>query len=87
KEILVVPLLDIVKEDCLIWREQNGMYTVRTGYKLLMQEKGEWGGRGGQENVSQQKSGFANIMFNVRPFVNYARKKQRTIGTFSSVVK
>jgi ribonuclease HI len=42
KEILEVPLLDLVEEDGLVWKEENsGKYTVRTGYRLLMRQKKE----------------------------------------------
>jgi hypothetical protein len=36
-EILDVPLIDMVEEDGLVWKEEsNGKYTVRTGYRLLV---------------------------------------------------
>jgi hypothetical protein len=51
-QILAVPLVVEVQEDRLVWKEeQNGEYTVRSGYRLLMQEheervcpevKGDW---------------------------------------------
>jgi hypothetical protein len=42
QEILEVPLFDMVKEDGLVWKEDNsGKYTVKTGYRLLMREKSE----------------------------------------------
>ncbi|CAJ2662331.1 unnamed protein product [Trifolium pratense] len=38
--ILVVPLLHNVEEDKLIWSEEsNGIYSVRSGYRKLMEEK------------------------------------------------
>lgn len=38
-EIMQVPLLEEVKEDCLVWKEdQNGIYSVKIGYKLRMVE-------------------------------------------------
>ncbi|MCH83748.1 polynucleotidyl transferase ribonuclease H fold [Trifolium medium] len=38
--ILVVPLLDVIEDDKLIWSEErDGMYSVRSGYKKLMKEK------------------------------------------------
>jgi hypothetical protein len=41
-EILSVPLLREVTEDRLVWKEeQNGEYTVKSGYRLLMHEKEE----------------------------------------------
>jgi ribonuclease HI len=40
REILAVPLLDLVREDKLIWNEENnGVYSVRTGYRILMKDK------------------------------------------------
>jgi ribonuclease HI len=46
-EILAVPLLREVQEDRLVWREEhNGEYTVKSGYRLLMQEKEEGRRRG-----------------------------------------
>jgi hypothetical protein len=39
-EILMIPLLRDVKEDRLVWKEeQDGEYKVRSGYRLLMNEK------------------------------------------------
>ncbi|KAI5432893.1 hypothetical protein KIW84_020271 [Lathyrus oleraceus] len=39
-EILKVPLLEEVKEDCLVWKEgYNDNYSVKTGYKLLKKEQ------------------------------------------------
>jgi hypothetical protein len=39
-DILAVPLLPLVKEDKLIWSEENdGIYSVRTGYRKLMKER------------------------------------------------
>jgi hypothetical protein len=36
-EILVVPLLELVRDDKLIWSEENdGVYSVRSGYRKLM---------------------------------------------------
>ncbi|MCH89075.1 RNA-directed DNA polymerase (Reverse transcriptase) [Trifolium medium] len=38
--ILAVPLLHMVEEDKLIWSEEsNGIYSVRSGYRKLMEEK------------------------------------------------
>ncbi|GAU40243.1 hypothetical protein TSUD_219530 [Trifolium subterraneum] len=43
QDILDTPLLDSIEEDKLIWKdERNGMYSVRSGYKRMMREKGEW---------------------------------------------
>ncbi|GAU45877.1 hypothetical protein TSUD_401030, partial [Trifolium subterraneum] len=43
QDILDTPLLDSIEEDKLIWKdESNGMYLVRSGYKRMMREKGEW---------------------------------------------
>jgi ribonuclease HI len=40
-DILAVPLLEVVKEDRLIWTEENnGVYSVRSGYRKLMKEEG-----------------------------------------------
>jgi hypothetical protein len=40
KEILAVPLLEVVREDKLIWSgENNGVYSVRSGYRKLMKER------------------------------------------------
>jgi hypothetical protein len=40
QEILAVPLLELVREDKLIWSGENdGVYSVRTGYRNLMKEK------------------------------------------------
>jgi hypothetical protein len=37
-DILNVPLFELVREDKLIWREENdGVYSVRTGYRRLME--------------------------------------------------
>jgi hypothetical protein len=39
KEILVVPLLELVRDDKLIWSAENdGVYSVRSGYQKLMKE-------------------------------------------------
>jgi hypothetical protein len=41
-QILAVPLVVEVQEDRLVWKEEhNGQYTVRSGYRLLMQEHEE----------------------------------------------
>ncbi|MCI21523.1 hypothetical protein A2U01_0042691, partial [Trifolium medium] len=46
-EILAVPLLREVREDRLVWQEeQNGEYSVKSGYRVLMQEKEEGRRRG-----------------------------------------
>ncbi|WJX78361.1 hypothetical protein P8452_61592 [Trifolium repens] len=38
-EILALLVLDLVREDKLIWCEENdGVYSVRTGYRILMKE-------------------------------------------------
>jgi hypothetical protein len=38
-EILALLVLDLVREDKLIWCEENdGVYSVRTGYQILMKE-------------------------------------------------
>jgi hypothetical protein len=40
KKILAVPLLNTVEVDKLIWNEENdGIYSVRSGYRKLMKEK------------------------------------------------
>jgi hypothetical protein len=40
KEILVVPLLELVRDDKLIWSAENGgVYSVRFGYQKLMKER------------------------------------------------
>jgi hypothetical protein len=39
RDILSVPLLPLVREDKLIWSEENdGVYSVRSGYRKLMKE-------------------------------------------------
>jgi ribonuclease HI len=39
RDILAVPLLPLVREDKLIWSEENdGIYSVRTGYRKLMKD-------------------------------------------------
>jgi hypothetical protein len=49
--ILVVPLLELVNEDKLIWGEENnGVYSVRSGYRLIMRERNKgYGSRGGDD--------------------------------------
>jgi hypothetical protein len=38
-DILDVPLLELVREDKLIWSEENnGVYSVRSGYRKIMKE-------------------------------------------------
>lgn len=32
-----IPLLTVPQEDCLLWGERLGIYTVRSGYRLLLQ--------------------------------------------------
>jgi hypothetical protein len=45
KAILVVPLLSEVQEDKLIWSEKkNGLYSVHSGYRKLMEERYYRGG-------------------------------------------
>jgi ribonuclease HI len=40
RDILEVPLLDLVREDRLVWSEENnGVYSVRSGYKRIMKER------------------------------------------------
>ncbi|KAK2390980.1 hypothetical protein QL285_064484 [Trifolium repens] len=40
-DIVAVPLLEVVTEDRLIWKEEkDGMYSVRSGYRKFMKEKG-----------------------------------------------
>jgi hypothetical protein len=40
KNILVVPLLNVVTEDKLVWcEERDGIYSVRSGYRKLMGER------------------------------------------------
>ncbi|GAU37102.1 hypothetical protein TSUD_278890 [Trifolium subterraneum] len=47
EDILAVPLLSDVREDRLVWQEeQNGEYTVRSGYRVLLREKEEGRPRG-----------------------------------------
>ncbi|GAU27412.1 hypothetical protein TSUD_356480 [Trifolium subterraneum] len=42
EEILVVPLIREVQEDRIVWQEeQNGEYTVKSGYRILMKAKDE----------------------------------------------
>jgi hypothetical protein len=39
-DILAVPLLEVVTEDRLIWKEEkDGMYSVRSGYRIYMKER------------------------------------------------
>jgi hypothetical protein len=39
-DILAVPLLEVVTEDRLIWKEEkDGMYSVRSGYQIYMKER------------------------------------------------
>lgn len=52
-EIMKVPFLEDMKEDCLVWKEEShGNYSVKMGYKLLkkdlsasinLQVEGDWG--------------------------------------------
>jgi ribonuclease HI len=49
-DILSVPLFELVREDKLIWREENdGVYSVRSGYRKLMEaeNRGYCSGRDG----------------------------------------
>ncbi|KAK2413785.1 putative mitochondrial protein [Trifolium repens] len=51
QNILDVPLVELVREDRLIWSEENnGVYSVRSGYRKLMKKKnsrhGQQGGEG-----------------------------------------
>jgi hypothetical protein len=40
RSILVVPLLDMIQEDKLIWNEErDGLYSVRSGNRKLVEEK------------------------------------------------
>ncbi|WJX28566.1 hypothetical protein P8452_17266 [Trifolium repens] len=40
RDILAVPLLEYVQEDKLIWGEENnGVYSVRSGYKKIMKDR------------------------------------------------
>jgi hypothetical protein len=40
-DIVAVPLLDVVKEDRLVWKEEkDGLYSVRSGYRKFLKEKG-----------------------------------------------
>jgi hypothetical protein len=40
RSILVVPLLDVIQEDKLIWNEErDGLYSVRSGNRKLVEEK------------------------------------------------
>jgi hypothetical protein len=53
EEILKVPLMSEVSDDCLVWtEEQNGEYSVRTGYKLLMREREDGRRHGTRESWS-----------------------------------
>src|SRR3954465_8530796 len=46
KEIMKVSLLEEVSEDCLVWKEEkNGVYSVKTRYKLWMQVQSNQKGR------------------------------------------
>jgi ribonuclease HI len=39
-DIIAVPLLEVVTEDRLIWREEkDGVYSVRSGYRVYMKQK------------------------------------------------
>jgi hypothetical protein len=41
KDIVAVPLLEVVKEDRLVWREEkDGKYSVRSGYRKFLKERG-----------------------------------------------
>jgi hypothetical protein len=40
RSILVVPLLDVIQEDKLIWNEErDGLYSIRSGNRKLVEEK------------------------------------------------
>jgi hypothetical protein len=53
REFLAVALLELVREDKLIWSEENdGVYSVRTGYRKLMKEKNKGYGPRGVEGWS-----------------------------------
>jgi hypothetical protein len=40
RSILVVPLLDMIQEDKLIWNEErDGLYSIRSGNRKLVEEK------------------------------------------------
>ncbi|MCH91390.1 polynucleotidyl transferase ribonuclease H fold, partial [Trifolium medium] len=44
KDILIVPLLDEIQEDRLIWiEEKDGLYSVRFSYRKLMEERNSRG--------------------------------------------
>jgi hypothetical protein len=50
REVLAVPLLELVREDRLIWSEENnGIYSVRSGYKRIMKERNKGYGRRSEE--------------------------------------
>jgi hypothetical protein len=43
--ICVVPLLELVGEDKLIWdEEKDGLYSVRSGYRRIIKERDRGGG-------------------------------------------
>jgi hypothetical protein len=40
RSILIVPLLDMIQEDKLIWNEErDGLYSIRSGNRKLVEEK------------------------------------------------
>jgi hypothetical protein len=52
-DILVVPLLQLVREDKLIWSEENDeVYSVRLGYRKLMKERNRGYGPNREEGWS-----------------------------------
>jgi hypothetical protein len=52
-DILMVPLLELVGEDKLIWSiEKDGVYSVRTGYRKLMEAKNRGYGTAREEGWS-----------------------------------
>jgi hypothetical protein len=40
-DICAVPLLEVVTEDRLVWKEEkDGVYSVRSGYRIFLKERG-----------------------------------------------
>jgi hypothetical protein len=63
-DIIAVPLLEVVTEDRLIWKEEkDGMYSVRSGYRNYMKQRN----RGYGENKGEGWSSIWKIHAPPRP--------------------
>ncbi|KAI5390319.1 hypothetical protein KIW84_075578 [Lathyrus oleraceus] len=81
RDIVKVPLLKEVIEDCRVWKEeQNGNYSVRTAYRHHQEQKISYEGSVG--SASKLGRSYNNTLSRVLHIANRARTLKRMVDTF-----